>query len=87
MRSIRRLFSRLVVVVGVGRSVVTASQFPDCVNGPLSNNTVCNDKASPAERAAALVKAMNITEKLVNLVEYDLPLATACVWSINMGTA
>lgn len=42
--------------------------FPDCVNGPLANNTVCNTKASPSTRAAALVKAMTIEEKLVNLV-------------------
>ncbi|CAK7200632.1 hypothetical protein SEUCBS139899_003330 [Sporothrix eucalyptigena] len=42
--------------------------FPDCVNGPLANNTVCNTKASPSARAAALVKAMTLDEKLVNLV-------------------
>jgi beta-D-xylosidase 4 len=45
-------------------------QYPDCVNGPLASNTVCDMKASPPDRAAALVKAMNITEKLANLVEY-----------------
>lgn len=48
-------------------------QFPDCVNGPLANNTVCNTKASPSERAAALVKALTTSEKLVNLVEYVSP--------------
>lgn len=53
-----------------GSSSVTAFRFPDCVNGPLATNTVCNMNASPSERAAALVKAMNISEKLVNLVEY-----------------
>ncbi|OAA62902.1 beta-xylosidase [Niveomyces insectorum RCEF 264] len=42
--------------------------FPDCVNGPLANNTVCNPRAAPAARAAALVKAMTLNEKLVNLV-------------------
>lgn len=69
MRSSRCLFSRLAVLVVVGMGVVSAFQFPDCTSGPLSNNTVCNVKATPPERAAALVKAMNITEKLVNLVE------------------
>ena len=47
-----------------------ASDFPDCAKGPLANNTVCDPKASPADRAAALVAAMNINEKLANLVEY-----------------
>ena len=43
--------------------------FPDCAKGPLANNTVCDPKAKPSDRAAALVKAMTIDEKLVNLVE------------------
>ncbi len=49
---------------------VVGFQYPDCINGPLATNTVCDTKASPPERAAALIKAMNITEKLSNLVEY-----------------
>jgi xylan 1,4-beta-xylosidase len=44
--------------------------YPDCVNGPLKNNTVCNRNANPTQRAAALVAAMTIDEKLVNFVEY-----------------
>ncbi|GAB7339501.1 hypothetical protein MBLNU457_6121t1 [Dothideomycetes sp. NU457] len=46
-------------------------QFPDCQNGPsaLTSNLVCNTAASPADRAAAIVAAMNITEKLGNLVD------------------
>ncbi|KAK4207091.1 putative exo-1,4-beta-xylosidase bxlB [Rhypophila decipiens] len=43
--------------------------FPDCVNGPLAGNTVCDTKASPSDRAAALVKAMTANEKLANLVD------------------
>jgi len=43
--------------------------FPDCANGPLANNTVCDPKASPPDRAAALVKAMAISEKLENLIK------------------
>ncbi|KAI1122245.1 beta-xylosidase [Nemania abortiva] len=44
--------------------------FPDCVNGPeiLTSNLVCDSTAPPAERAAALIKAWNTGEKLVNLV-------------------
>ena len=45
------------------------TQFPDCINGPLASNLVCNPRASPAERAAALVAALQTDEKLVNLVE------------------
>ncbi len=50
-------------------TAVHAFQYPDCIHGFLSNNTVCNPKATPSERAASLVKVMNITEKLDNLVE------------------
>ncbi|KAG9992687.1 1,4-beta-D-xylosidase, partial [Aureobasidium melanogenum] len=32
--------------------------FPDCVNGPLSNNTVCDKSADPVARAKALVAAL-----------------------------
>ncbi len=53
-------------------SGVVGFQYPDCVNGPLATNTVCDTTASPPVRAAALVKAMNIGEKLSNLVEYVL---------------
>jgi hypothetical protein len=48
---------------------VDATIYPDCSNGPLAKTIVCNPAASPPERAAALVKALNISEKLVNLVE------------------
>ncbi|KAF2466210.1 glycosyl hydrolase family 3 N terminal domain-containing protein [Lindgomyces ingoldianus] len=36
------------------------------------NNTVCNINASPPQRAAALVAAMTMDEKLVNLVDHSL---------------
>jgi beta-D-xylosidase 4 len=41
---------------------------PDCANGPLKSNKICDVSASPTERAAALVAAMQTQEKLVNLV-------------------
>ncbi|KAL1836448.1 hypothetical protein VTJ49DRAFT_5136 [Mycothermus thermophilus] len=44
-------------------------EYPDCVNGPLANNTVCDVTATPADRAAALVKVMTVAEKLDNLVD------------------
>jgi len=43
---------------------------PDCVNGPLAKNQVCNASLSPSARAAALVAAMTSDEKLQNLVRY-----------------
>jgi beta-D-xylosidase 4 len=42
--------------------------YPDCVNGPLATNKVCDRTLSPAQRAAALVAAMTNEEKLQNLV-------------------
>ena len=43
-----------------------ARYFPDCVSGPLSNNTVCDTSADPVTRATALVKAMTLEEKFAN---------------------
>ncbi len=42
---------------------VFAAQFPDCVHGPLANNTVCDTSASVGDRARALVAALTIDEK------------------------
>ena len=50
-------------------SAAARFKYPDCVTGPLSNNTVCDPNAPPAARAAALVAAMTDSEKVVNLVE------------------
>jgi beta-D-xylosidase 4 len=41
---------------------------PDCVNGPLKDNKICDLTASPRERAEGLVSALEIQEKLDNLV-------------------
>ncbi|KAK4995597.1 hypothetical protein LTR66_004626 [Elasticomyces elasticus] len=40
--------------------------FPDCVNGPLSKNTVCDITASPLDRATALISLFTTEEKLNN---------------------
>ncbi len=44
--------------------------YPDCQTGLLATNKVCDTTLSPPVRAAALIAAMNITEKLQNLVRY-----------------
>ena len=53
-------------------------QYPDCVSGPLHNNSVCQMGLDPAQRAAAVVAAMTIDEKLVNLVECAAPSSGDC---------
>lgn len=45
----------------VARSV--ADLYPDCVNGPLAKNIVCNASASVKDRAEAFVAALKIDEK------------------------
>ncbi|KAK2053510.1 glycosyl hydrolase family 3 N terminal domain-containing protein [Colletotrichum caudatum] len=68
--------STWLVVLGVVTSVVAQEEdpesrrqsYPNCVNGTLSANKVCDRTLSPPERAAALVKALTVEEKLQNLV-------------------
>ncbi|KAF2730214.1 1,4-beta-D-xylosidase [Polyplosphaeria fusca] len=38
--------------------------FPDCVNGPLKNETICDVKASPLDRAKSLVSLYTLEEKI-----------------------
>ncbi|KAF2172247.1 glycoside hydrolase family 3 protein [Zasmidium cellare ATCC 36951] len=40
--------------------------FPDCENGPLRNNSVCDTSADPLSRATALIAAFTLEEKLNN---------------------
>lgn len=40
-----------------------ALAYYDCVNGPLSNNTVCDATASVVARAQALISVLTIDEK------------------------
>jgi beta-D-xylosidase 4 len=47
--------------------------YPDCTEGPLAENKVCDRSLPPAERAAALVDALTNEEKLANLVRYVMP--------------
>jgi beta-D-xylosidase 4 len=49
-----------------------AGVLPDCVNGLLKSNKVCDQKASPRDRAAALIEILKPSEKLLNIVRYVL---------------
>lgn len=42
--------------------------FPNCVDGPLASNKICDTSAHPAERAAALVALLEPEEKLQNII-------------------
>lgn len=46
--------------------------FPDCIIGPelLTSNLVCDQTASLRARAAAIIDAMTLEEKLINLDGY-----------------
>lgn len=41
--------------------------FPDCTRDPLCSNDVCDASLSISQRAAAIVKAMNLDEKVSNV--------------------
>ncbi|KZV77767.1 glycoside hydrolase family 3 protein [Peniophora sp. CONT] len=46
---------------------LAAAQFPDCVNGPLATNLVCDTSANYTARAAALVANLTLEEVAANL--------------------
>ena len=58
--------------LAVAQDAPRRTEFPNCVDGPLASNTVCDQNATPGERANALVEAMNTEEKLANLVRCDI---------------
>lgn len=66
-----RYFSFLWPALIVAQNV-SSSRYPSCTSGPLRNNAICDESLEPAARAAGLVAAMNISEKLVNLVDHSL---------------
>ncbi|KAI1476953.1 glycoside hydrolase family 3 protein [Daldinia eschscholtzii] len=53
------------------RVLAVGHVFPDCINGPLASNDVCNKDLSVGERAKALVAALKTDEK------YDLLVSTS----------
>lgn len=71
MKSLDQLLALLAFPAFYNAVTMATMAFPDCVNGPklLTSNLVCDSTASPAERAEALIKAWNTTEKLANLVK------------------
>ncbi|KAI0021200.1 glycoside hydrolase family 3 protein [Xylariomycetidae sp. FL0641] len=68
MMHVTGLFAAMMLLAG---SSLAEMAFPDCKGGPevLTTNLVCDTSASPADRAAALIGAWNVTEKLANLVD------------------
>lgn len=42
--------------------------FPDCVNGPLKNNAVCDTTKDPATRAKAVIQLFTVEELINNTV-------------------
>jgi xylan 1,4-beta-xylosidase len=58
-----RIKTALLATVGVLATQVLGQQYPDCANGPLSNNTVCDTSASVADRARALINELTPAEK------------------------
>lgn len=44
-----------------------SAAFPDCLNGPLKNNTICDASLSPRERVNGLLEALTIEEKIANV--------------------
>jgi hypothetical protein len=74
---------KLLNKVGLGLVVAATgaqakSVYPDCNAEPLASNPICDKSLSRAERAAGLVEAMNVQEKLGNIIRYaQLNVATA----------
>src|ERR1700710_1847467 len=48
------------------------SGFPDCQNGPLSSNLVCDTSVPAYERAAALISLFTL-EELINNTQNNAP--------------
>ncbi|KAJ3753674.1 glycoside hydrolase family 3 protein [Lentinula raphanica] len=63
-------FPQLVLIT----SIVTGahSAFPDCTNGPLAKNLVCDTSANFMDRAKALVNEFTVAE-MINNTGYDTP--------------
>ena len=56
------------ILAVVAPRLVLGGVLPDCVNGPLKTNKVCDQSASPKDRAAALIEILQPSEKLLNIV-------------------
>jgi hypothetical protein len=68
------VFPSSCLLVGIFAAPVWAGlTYPDCSNGPLKSNLVCNTSAAPAARASAVVAAMSNSDKLANLIKSNNP--------------
>lgn len=56
----------LAIALATPRSVFAA--FPDCANGPLKSNLVCDPSSDPVSRARALVNELTLEEMANNTV-------------------
>ncbi|KAF8179580.1 glycoside hydrolase family 3 protein [Mycena galopus ATCC 62051] len=54
-------------ILAYAAATATAA-FPDCVNGPLNSNPVCDTSHDPITRATALIDRFNSTELIANTV-------------------
>ena len=64
---LRRLYAFL-TALAVGVASSQAYGFPDCVNGPLRNTTVCDVTQDPITRATALISLWTDEELTNNTV-------------------
>ena len=64
------LIGLCIAFTAVAQEIPERTEFPNCVDGPLAYNTICDQNAPPRDRANALVEAMTTEEKLANLVRY-----------------
>ncbi|KAK2762591.1 hypothetical protein FQN54_000764 [Arachnomyces sp. PD_36] len=44
-----------------------SAAFPDCKNGPLKNNTICDSSLPAKERVAGLLEVLTLEEKILNV--------------------
>ncbi|EEB98732.1 hypothetical protein MPER_01711 [Moniliophthora perniciosa FA553] len=58
--------SSLLLVVVASLAFVSGSTFPDCENGPLAGNLVCDPNAPALDRAQAIVAEFTIPELIQN---------------------
>lgn len=58
----------LLAALAAGSVSAQNYSFPDCVNGPLKNNTVCDVSADPITRATALISLWTPAELMNNSV-------------------
>lgn len=55
------------ITVAIAADCAVAA-FPDCANGPLKHNLVCNPSADPVARAQAVINEFTLEELVNNTV-------------------